>query len=87
MYKTVVQNLPWYLYYTNHIFGFVLQALSKTCKAGAYTSVHCAASSKLGDESGLYYVNCQVCDTYQQAKDYESAKKLWDLSERLVNNE
>eukprot|EP00590_Aulacoseira_subarctica_P011613 CAMPEP_0172422696 /NCGR_PEP_ID=MMETSP1064-20121228/8835_1 /TAXON_ID=202472 /ORGANISM="Aulacoseira subarctica , Strain CCAP 1002/5" /LENGTH=369 /DNA_ID=CAMNT_0013163687 /DNA_START=108 /DNA_END=1217 /DNA_ORIENTATION=+ len=81
----VVQNLPWYLYYPNQIFGFLLQTLQKTAPAGAYTSVHCAASTALGEERGLYYSNCKVCDTTKAAKDSDAAKKLWELSETLVN--
>ena len=53
----VVRNMPWYLYYPNTIFGFAVAALQKTPEAGAWTTVFCATSADVLDESGSYYVN------------------------------
>ena len=53
----VVRNMPWYLYYPNAVFGFAVAALQKTPEAGAWTTVFCATSADVLDESGSYYVN------------------------------
>jgi hypothetical protein len=82
---TVVQNMPWHLKFLNQMFAFVLSTLQKTCEAGAYTSVYCAVSSEVKDESGYYYSNSQRCDTYGPAQDREVAKEIWKVSDSLVN--
>jgi retinol dehydrogenase-12 len=84
--STVVQNMPWLLRLLNQMFGVVLATLQKTCTAGAFTSVYCAVSSEVKDDTGYYYSNSQRCDTYgPAAKDMEVAKELWKVSAELVN--
>lgn len=68
------------------MFGLVLITLQKTCRAGAYTSVYCAVSSDVKDESGYYYSNSQRYKIYgPAATDTELGKELWDVSAKLVN--
>jgi len=82
----VVQNMPWLLRVLNQMFGVVLATLQKTCKAGAFTSVYCAVSSEVNNDTGYYYSNSQRCETYgPAAKDMEVAKELWKVSAELVN--
>ena len=56
----VVRNMPLLLKVGNMMFGFVLSTLQKVPRAGAYTSVYCASSSKLNQVTGLYYSNSEA---------------------------
>ena len=67
----VVRNMPWYLYYPNTIFGFAVAAFQKTPAAGAWTTVFCATSADVLDESGSYYVNSRREAVEEFANDVE----------------
>ncbi|PFX23015.1 WW domain-containing oxidoreductase [Stylophora pistillata] len=51
---------------------------------GAATVVYCATSKELNKVGGHYFNNCNVCKPSDEAKNPETAAKLWKLSERLV---
>eukprot|EP00978_Attheya_sp_CCMP212_P017475 scaffold46579_cov66-Attheya_sp.AAC.3 len=68
----VTRNMPWFMRLGNEAFAWVLVSLQKTPKAGAYTSVFCAASpDALQYESGTYFVNSQPTTTNDFARDTE----------------
>ena len=50
----------------------------------AATTIYCAAAPELEDVGGYYFNNCLAVEPCDQAKDPDVAKKLWELSERLV---
>lgn len=79
----VVRNMPFVLKYGDMMFGFLLKTLQKAPRQGAYTSVWCA-TGKSPAPNGAYLVNSKAYPTNQYANDEEVAKKLWDLSEKLV---
>ena len=60
--------------------------LIKTPFHGAQTTLYCTLEDSIENESGKYYSDCKVTKTStKHAEDMEAAKKLWDLSEKLVN--
>ncbi|XP_028319910.1 dehydrogenase/reductase SDR family member 13b.1 [Gouania willdenowi] len=50
---------------------------------GSQTSLHCALQEGIEHLSGRYFSNCTVKEVSDKAKDDATAKKLWELSERL----
>ncbi|XP_076024008.1 dehydrogenase/reductase SDR family member 13-like [Genypterus blacodes] len=69
----------------------VFNTLSQPIKAfffknsveGAQTTLHCALQEGLEPLSGRYFSNCTARNLFAKAKDDATAKKLWELSERL----
>ena len=62
------------------ILGFCL----KTPFHGAQTTLYCCLEDKIEHESGNYYSGCRKVNPTLEAQDKEAAKKLWELSEKLV---
>jgi len=60
--------------------------LIKTPFHGAQTTLYCTLEDSIEKDSGKYYSDCGVAKTStKHAEDMEAAKKLWDLSEKVVN--
>ncbi len=51
---------------------------------GAKTSLYCATSDEVADQSGLYYDECKVAEPSPLALDAGLAEELWGESERWV---
>jgi NAD(P)-dependent dehydrogenase (short-subunit alcohol dehydrogenase family) len=51
---------------------------------GARTSLHVALSKEAGETNGLYWAKSKVAKTSRAAQDDEAARRLWDVSEKLV---
>jgi len=62
----------------------VIRHLLKTCESGASTSIYCSVEESLADHSGRYYSDCKEKQPAVQALNMEDARKLWDLSEKMV---
>uniref|UniRef100_A0A8C6WVR5 Retinol dehydrogenase 13 n=1 Tax=Neogobius melanostomus TaxID=47308 RepID=A0A8C6WVR5_9GOBI len=58
--------------------------LMKTPHEGAQTSIYCAVTAGLESKSGAYFSDCAEKDPAPEAKDDETALKLWNESCRLV---
>jgi retinol dehydrogenase-12 len=56
----------------------------KSNEEGARTSIHCAASSSVADDDGLYYDECQVRTPNPLVEDAAVGKDLWSRSEEMV---
>lgn len=56
----------------------------RTPYQGCQTIIHCAVSEEVDNESGLYYRNCEKEDIVPVARDDTLARKLWDVSEELI---
>ncbi|XP_019627343.1 PREDICTED: retinol dehydrogenase 12-like [Branchiostoma belcheri] len=54
----------------------------KTLLQGAQTTIHCSVADGL--RSGQYFSECKPKDPAPQAMDDEAARKLWELSEKMV---
>lgn len=77
-----------------------MRPFEKTVQQGAATSVWAAVSKELDGKGGLYFENCKISEEKADLEsifasfeghlpfiyDKEAANKLWDLSEKLVNN-
>jgi NAD(P)-dependent dehydrogenase (short-subunit alcohol dehydrogenase family) len=50
---------------------------------GARTSVYLASSPEVADVTGEYFVRCKVARPSGYARDDDSARRLWTLSEKL----
>lgn len=56
----------------------------KTPEEGAQTTIYCSVDEKLVNQTGLYYSDCKEKTASTKARDPETAKKLWEVSAKLV---
>jgi retinol dehydrogenase 12 len=54
---------------------------------GARTSVYVASAPELAAVTGEYFIKCRVAQPSAQAQDDAAARRLWEISERLVGAE
>lgn len=66
------------------LFGAVSPLFLKTVQQGAATEVYVATSPTLAGVSGEYFADCNVAVPRADANDPELAKKLWEVSEKIV---
>ena len=67
------------------IFYTVMGGSIKTIPQGAATSVYCAVSPDLQEQQGgLYFEDCKVSVPSKEAEDEQTAKRLFELSEKLT---
>ncbi|XP_059811456.1 retinol dehydrogenase 12 isoform X1 [Hypanus sabinus] len=62
----------------------ILTFLIKTPKEGAQTSIYCAVTEELDEVSGKHFSDCHLASVAPQGKNDETAKKLWDVSCKLL---
>ncbi|KAF2888522.1 hypothetical protein ILUMI_17651, partial [Ignelater luminosus] len=62
----------------------IVKSFFKTPVQGCQTSVHLAVSNDLENVTGKYFMDCKERELTRAAKDEAKAKKLWELSEKLV---
>jgi retinol dehydrogenase-12 len=60
----------------------LVRPLLKTPAQGARTSVYLASAPEVEGVTGEYFVRCKVRTPSKRACDDDSARKLWELSER-----
>lgn len=70
-------------WYAGHILALVKPFL-RTAEKGAETSVYLATSDEVTATTGEYFYDCRPKKTKRSARDRGQARKLWELSERLV---
>lgn len=56
----------------------------RTAEKGAETSVYLATSDEVRATSGEYFYDCKPKKTTPSARDREQARRLWEVSERIV---
>ena len=58
----------------------------QTAEEGAQTSIYVSVSDEVKEESGKYYVNCELAENKVNplSNDAELAKKLWEVSAQLT---
>lgn len=56
----------------------------KTPEQGAQTTIYCALDEGVAKDNGMYYADCALKAPHSRANDVEMAKKLWDVSWKLV---
>ncbi|XP_019643816.1 PREDICTED: retinol dehydrogenase 13-like [Branchiostoma belcheri] len=74
----------WWFTLIKPLFAGGLSLFGKTPQQGAQTTIHCAVSEGLETSSGLYFTDCAPKEPIPEAKDEAVAKKLWELSEKMV---
>ena len=57
--------------------------LMLTSEEGARTSVYLASSPDVANVSGEFFVKCKIATPSRRARDDDSARRLWQLSEQL----
>ena len=58
----------------------------QTSEEGAQTTIHCAVQEGIERHSGKYFADCHLANPHPKSQDDVAAKKLWELSEQLVNS-
>lgn len=61
----------------------VIRPFLISVEKGARTSVYLASSPEVEGVTGEYFAKCKVKTPSRKARDDDSARKLWDLSEKL----
>ena len=56
----------------------------KTPLQGAQTSLYCCLEESILNDSGKYYSGCKEKTPHRMARNEESQKMLWELSEKIV---
>jgi len=63
----------------------VFNFFSKTPKNGAQTTIYCAVDESLEGVTGKYYQDCKEIKASKAAENVDDAKRLWTLTEDMVN--
>ncbi|XP_060041108.1 WW domain-containing oxidoreductase isoform X2 [Erinaceus europaeus] len=79
MYSAIHHN--WWVY---TLLFTLARPFTKSMQQGAATTVYCAAAPELEGLGGMYFNNCCRCTPSSEAQNEETARALWALSERLV---
>jgi len=61
----------------------LVKPLLLTTEQGARTSIYLASSPEVATVSGEYFARCKVATPSRRARDDDSARRLWELSEKL----
>lgn len=70
-------------WYAGKVLALVKPFL-RTPEKGAETSVYLATSNDVAATTGEYFYDCRPKKTNRSARDRDQARKLWEISERLV---
>ncbi|XP_067866504.1 dehydrogenase/reductase SDR family member 13-like [Heterodontus francisci] len=62
----------------------IITLFFRTPADGAQTSIYCAVQEGIERFSGRYFADCMVQEVLPNARDDAVARKLWDISERMV---
>ena len=73
----VWRSVPW-------PFNVLMKLGMISAEEGAQTSLHCATSPDVANETGLYYDKCKVKPISQIAQNQALARELWDRSEAWI---
>lgn len=66
------------------LFGMIGPLALKTVPQGAATEVFVATHPSVKDVSGKYFADCNVASARKDADDAAMAKRLWEVSEKIV---
>ena len=67
------------------LFGAVGPLVARSPEQGAQTSIYLASSPEVEGVTGKYFADSKVTQPAPQATDSTAAKKLWEVSARLVH--
>ena len=66
------------------IFGMIAPLMARSPEKGAQTSIYLASSPEVEGISGKYFADSKEKQPASQATDMDAAKKLWDVSAKMV---
>jgi WW domain-containing oxidoreductase len=66
------------------LMGVMMPLFLKTVPQGAATEVYVATSPALATVSGKYFADCNVISPRSDSENAATAKKLWEVSERIA---
>ena len=72
---------PLLLQYISKLF---IRIFGKTVEEGAQTQIYLAVSEEVEGVTGLYFADCKETEPSKNAQDDVVAKKLWEVSAKLV---
>lgn len=72
---------PWLKY---RVVSSLLGFLNKSAWEGAQTSIYLAVSPEVKEVSGLYFTDCHVSNLTDKIMNPDLARKVWEVSERIV---
>lgn len=64
---------------------YCLQLINLYFQEGAQTSIYCAVSDKVVQETGRFYVSCKPTKSSPESMDEKLAKALWEKSANFVD--
>lgn len=64
--------------------AFMTSAIS--VEEGAKTGIHLASSPEVEGVSGRYFVECEPAESSRASRDADTARRLWEISERMTAN-
>jgi NAD(P)-dependent dehydrogenase (short-subunit alcohol dehydrogenase family) len=67
------------------IMGAIIPLIARPPEKGAETSIYLATSPEVEGISGKYFVDCKVTQPAPQASDTSVARKLWEVSAKIVH--
>lgn len=67
-----------------HPFLLLLKIFCKSPREGAQTTIFLAVSPEVEGVTGKYYADCRESNIAHSARDTDLARKLWEVSEKLV---
>lgn len=70
--------------WTSKLFAAVLTPFTKSPAQGAETNIYLASSPDVAGVTGKYYVDCKPVASSQRSYDTELARRLWDVSQEMV---
>lgn len=65
----------------------VLGWIARTPEQGAKTAIYLATNEACKGVTGQYYANCKPARSSKRSKDEQLARKLWEVSERIVTKQ
>jgi len=70
----------------NFVVKSMLKMFLKTPAQGAATTLHVATSPEVAEVTGKYFSDCKITRTAAQAEDVEVARKLWNITDEIIQN-
>lgn len=62
----------------------LMRPFQRSIASGSRTSIYLCAAPEVADISGEYFADCKIAVPTPYARDDAAAKKLWEISERMV---
>jgi NAD(P)-dependent dehydrogenase (short-subunit alcohol dehydrogenase family) len=63
----------------------LMRPFQRSIDKGSQTSIYLCASPEVAQISGEYFADCKAATTTVHGRDDNAAKKLWEISERMVS--